>query len=78
MFATGAEAVGGMMRKSDAMPGPFWIYYFIVDGVTAAVARVLAGGGQVVQGPQEVPGGAWIAQCLDPQGALFAVTSMTR
>lgn len=32
-----------------------------------------AGGGQVLNGPMEVPGGDWIAQCLDPQGAAFAV-----
>ena len=24
-------------------------------------------------GPMEVPGGEWIAQCVDPQGAMFAV-----
>ncbi|MDQ3387969.1 MAG: hypothetical protein M3483_00545 [Gemmatimonadota bacterium] len=30
-------------------------------------------GGQVLNGPMEVPGGGWIAQCLDPQGSAFAV-----
>jgi predicted enzyme related to lactoylglutathione lyase len=30
-------------------------------------------GGRVVYGPMEVPGGDRIAQCLDPQGALFAL-----
>jgi predicted enzyme related to lactoylglutathione lyase len=26
-------------------------------------------------GPHQVPGGSWIAQCLDPQGALFAMVA---
>jgi predicted enzyme related to lactoylglutathione lyase len=29
-------------------------------------------------GPMEVPGGAWIVNCLDPQGAHFSLVSMTR
>ena len=38
-----------------------------------AVDAVKSGGGQVLNGPMEVPGGDWIAQCMDPQGAMFAV-----
>jgi uncharacterized protein len=30
-------------------------------------------GGQILFGPQEVPGEAWILQCLDPQGAMFCL-----
>src|SRR3989442_14490144 len=30
-------------------------------------------GGRVIYGPADVPGGGRIAQCLDPQGAMFAV-----
>jgi hypothetical protein len=29
-------------------------------------------GGQVLMGPHEVPGGSWIVQALDPQGAVRA------
>ena len=32
-----------------------------------------AGGGQILKGPMEVPGGNWIVQCTDPQGAIFAL-----
>jgi len=35
------------------------------------VARVNAAGGKVVHGPQEVPGGAYIINGVDPQGAAF-------
>ena len=39
----------------------------------AAIARAKAGGGQIINGPMQVPGGMWIAQALDPQGAMFAL-----
>jgi hypothetical protein len=36
------------------------------------MARVASQGGQVLNGPHQVPGGSWIVQCRDPQGAMFA------
>ena len=30
-------------------------------------------GGKIINGPMEVPGGSWIVQCKDPQGAMFAL-----
>ena len=30
-------------------------------------------GFKVVQGPMELPGGNWIARCIDPQGAMFSL-----
>ncbi|MGA8412896.1 MAG: VOC family protein, partial [Xanthobacteraceae bacterium] len=27
----------------------------------------------IINGPMEVPGGSWIVQCKDPQGAMFAL-----
>jgi len=57
------------------MPRPAWTYYFNVAGINDAAGRVKAGGGQVVNGPMQVPGGSWIVQCLDPQGAMFALVS---
>lgn len=71
-------AAGGMMTKTPKMPVPGWIYYFNVDGIDAAIDRVNAGGGKVLMGPDEVPGGAWIIQGLDPQGAMFALVSAKR
>ena len=74
LFATGPEgAVGGMMNKMDAVPMPFWLYYFCVENIDAAAARVTGAGGQVLNGPHEVPGGSWIVQGMDPQGAMFAL-----
>ena len=34
-----------------------------------------AAGGQIVSGPMEVPGGSWILQGMDPQGAMFALVA---
>lgn len=73
MFATGGSPVGGMANKAPQMPVAHWGYYINVDGVEAAMQRVGAHGGQVLHGPHEVPGGSWIAECVDPQGASFAM-----
>jgi predicted enzyme related to lactoylglutathione lyase len=73
LFATGGPAVGGMMNNMPGVPMPFWLYYFNVVNIDAAVAHVTGGGGQILHGPIQVPGGSWIAQGLDPQGAMFAV-----
>ena len=71
-------ALGAMMTKMEQTPAPFWLYYFNVDAVEAAMARVKDAGGQVIHGPMEVPGPMWIAHCLDPQGVIFALVGATR
>jgi predicted enzyme related to lactoylglutathione lyase len=70
---TGDHMVGGMMTKTEAFPAATWLYYFNVENTAAAVARAKGAGGQLLHGPQEVPGGMWVAQCLDPQGVMFAM-----
>jgi len=75
MFGRALGSMGGMMTKVDdmvQMPN-VWLLYFLVPDVHAAAERVKAHGGQVLHGPMEVPGGGWIAQCTDPQGAMFAL-----
>ncbi|MGL4488789.1 MAG: VOC family protein [Rhizobiaceae bacterium] len=61
----------GMMNKMPDMPFPFWTYYTWVNGIDAAASRVTSNGGEILMGPHEVPGGAWIVSCCDPQGAFF-------
>ena len=80
LFAAGAgsAAIGGMMTRPPEVPQPCWLYYVNVDAIDAAAARVTAAFGQVVSGPMEVPGGSWIVQCLDPQGAMFAMVAPKR
>ena len=74
MYGRNGVVLGGMFNASPKMPGPpGWLHYVLVDDVNRAVDAVKAGGGQVLMGPVEVPNGEWIAQCVDPQGAVFAV-----
>jgi uncharacterized protein len=72
-FSAGGETIGGMFTKAPTLPFPFWLYYFCTADIEAAAQRVEAAGGEIVYGPTEVPGGAWIAHCLDPQGAIFGL-----
>lgn len=78
LFAAGGPAVGGMMNRMDPTMPPSWQFYFTVEAIDAAKARVEAAGGMVVQGPHQVPGGSWILHGLDPEGARFALTSLQR
>jgi predicted enzyme related to lactoylglutathione lyase len=77
--AGGGNAIGGMMANPPGMPmPPSWAYYFVVEGLDSAGKRVADGGGSIMMEPMEVPGGAWILNCVDPQGAYFSLVSMTR
>lgn len=70
----GGETMGGAFNKPAEMPGPpNWLYYVEVADVAAAASKIEELGGKILNGPMEVPGGDQIAQCMDPQGAAFAV-----
>jgi uncharacterized protein len=73
LFQAGGVDIGGMFNKPDAVPVPFWLFYFNVDDIDAGAERVTGAGGQITNGPMEVPGGGWILQAMDPQGAMFAL-----
>jgi len=71
--------LGGMYNKPPDMPAPpNWLYYIMVPDIDAAVETVKAKGGQVLNGPMEVPGGDRVAQCMDPQGAAFALHTLKK
>ena len=75
MFNRPHGMIGGMMNKPAEMADlpPFWQIYFRVPAINAAVERVTANGGQIINGPMEVPGGDWIVNGIDPQGAPFSL-----
>lgn len=80
MYKNGArerDGSDGGMGNTAKMTGmaPSWLYYATVDDVDAAVKRITAKGGKVTNGPMDVPGGDRVAQCVDPQGAPFAIYS---
>jgi len=73
LFTIGAMAMGGMFNSPAAQAARFWLYYFNVGDIDAAAKRVSDGGGKIMHGPQQVPGGGWVVQAADPQGAAFAL-----
>lgn len=75
MFAVGSQPAGGMMTVSNPGQGAAWMFYFYVDEIDAAIARVKENGGTLLHGPMVVPGGQQTAHCLDPQGAAFGMVT---
>jgi predicted enzyme related to lactoylglutathione lyase len=73
LFSVGGRDLGGIM-SDPRFQRPTWLVYFRVDGIESAATRITAAGGQVIHGPMEVPGGGWIVNGLDPEGAMFALT----
>jgi predicted enzyme related to lactoylglutathione lyase len=67
--------LGGIFKKPAEMPVSAWLYYALVKDVRKSAEDVKKLGGKILNGPMEVPGGDLIAQCLDPQGAAFALHS---
>ena len=78
MFHHGAHPLGGMFNRPPEMPVSAWLSYIRVPDAHAAAAKVTELGGTVLNGPMEVPGGDYVAQCMDPQGAAFAVHSQAQ
>lgn len=66
---------GGIMKPPPGAPA-VWMPYAMVRDAKAAAATASANGGKILNGPMEVPGGDWIAQGMDPQGAMFSVHSL--
>jgi predicted enzyme related to lactoylglutathione lyase len=75
MYGQGGEMYGGMMTRTPEMPPPNWLCYIHVPDAKESVKTITSGGGTVMVGPMEVPGGDWIAIATDPQGAMTAVHS---
>ena len=67
--------LGGVMKKHEAMANvpPHWAIYFRVPNVDDAAERVKANGGQILNGPMDVPGNDRVVNCMDPQGAAFSL-----
>jgi len=72
-FSAGGLVIGGAAKKRPDELAPFWLFYFNVDDLDAAVERVRAGGGMAFRAEGEVRDGLSIAHCFDPQRAAFAL-----
>ena len=78
LVALDGAQMAGMMKRPPHVPVCFWGFYFNVDGIDAAAKRVTDNGGQIVMGPMQVPGGQWVVNCMDPQGAHFGLLSNSK
>ena len=65
--------LGAIMGKPDEMPVSLWSYYFRVPDIDAAAEYTRRHGGQVMVDPMEIPGGEFVFNGMDPQGAMFSL-----
>jgi predicted enzyme related to lactoylglutathione lyase len=65
--------IGAVMPRMPQMPVSNWSYYIGVDDIDRGAAAVTAGGGQILNGPMEIPGGEFALNGMDPQGAAFGL-----
>lgn len=63
------QMIGAMFAPPDRQPA--WRFCFRVENLDRSIEAVRAGGGEILFGPTEVPGGGMIIQATDPQGAFF-------
>ncbi|MEK7401173.1 MAG: VOC family protein [Gemmatimonadota bacterium] len=75
---TGTKPAGGMYNRAGPMAKvpPNWLLYMNVRDARGAVGAINRGGGKVINGPMQPPGGDWIVMAMDPQGVAFAVHSL--
>ncbi len=80
MFNRPHGMIGGMMNKPPELAHvpPHWAIYFRVPDIDAAVDRIKANGGTILNGPMEVPGGDRVLNASDPQGAAFSLHERKR
>ena len=76
MYGSGEQELGGMYNLTPEIPAPpHWLLYTTVSDVAVAAETVKSLGGKVLNGPMDVPDGDRVVQCMDPQGAAFALHS---
>lgn len=72
IYGFDGQPFGGMMNAVPGGSPSSWMSYVHVKDVNQTAKKVKSAGGKIANGPMEVPGGDWIVQLIDPQGAMFA------
>jgi predicted enzyme related to lactoylglutathione lyase len=69
------DMVAGLMSNQgqEGNPPPNWLIYFAVDDCDRSAGEIVAGGGSVLKGPDDIPGTGRFAVAADPQGAVFGL-----
>jgi predicted enzyme related to lactoylglutathione lyase len=76
-FYLGDRAVAGLRTVQPTAPA-VWLPYVSTADTDATVTQVLAGGGSVLTGPDELSDAARIAVAADPAGAAFGIWQRRR
>lgn len=63
--------IGAVMNRMAPDQPIGWTFAFRVDAIDEAAGAVTEGGGAVRFGPAEIPGGEFVVNATDPQGARF-------
>lgn len=72
-IAAAGETIGATMPvRADGPPGD-WRFYFRAPDIEIAAAKIARGGGTLLMGPVEVPGGERVILARDPHGLTFGV-----
>ena len=74
----GPGMIGAIMPRMPQMPVSAWTYYFRVPDIDAAVEAITTNGGKALHEPHEIPGGEFMVNGQDPQGASFALVGKRR
>ena len=67
---------GGMYKKDQPELKP--VNYILVDDIDESIQKIKNLGGTITQPKQQVPGIAWIAQAIDPEGNPLAILQSMR
>jgi len=54
------------------------VNYILVDDIDESIQKIKNLGGTITQPKQQVPGIAWIAHAIDPEGNPFAIMQSIR
>lgn len=66
------RGVGGIMQLPPGVQGPpHWAQYVSVPDVDEAAAAARAAGGQVLHGPEDIPGVGRFCVVMDPRGGVI-------
>ena len=69
--------VNGAICKKDH-PDLKPINYILVDDIDESIRKIRNLGGTITQPKQQIPGIAWIAHAIDPEGNPFAILQSLR
>lgn len=72
------DCPGAIMSSATTGAKPRWNMYFQVPDIGTAIEAAKGKGGSLVQGPDEIPGGAFSANLIDAQGHPIGVVGPSK